>query len=193
LGLGFRELEQVQTAALLHDVGKIYEEFAPILRKAGKLTPEERKVMESHPVRSSELVATISTLRGHVERIVRHHHENFDGSGYPDGLRGDAIPIGARIVLVADTVDAMTTDRPYRKALTYTEVLRELERYAGRQFDPGIVEAFKRNALIRRLVDPTATDAGHAPEMSRRDLEKVGPMVESSTRRSRRTEPVGTK
>ena len=152
MGLHLKEVDNIATAALLHDVGKIYEEFAPILRKEGKLTPEERQIMHSHPVRSAELVGTISNLRGYVHRCVRHHHENFDGSGYPDGLLGDEIPIGARIILVADTTDAMTTDRPYRKALTYERVIEELDKFAGRQFDSRVVTAFKRSATVRRLV-----------------------------------------
>lgn len=152
MGLHLKEVDSIATAALLHDVGKIYEEFAPILRKEGKLTPEERAIMHSHPVRSAELVGTISTLRGYVQKCVRHHHENFDGSGYPDGLVGGAIPVGARIVLVADTTDAMTTDRPYRKALSYERVVEELDKYAGRQFDPRVVAAFKRSATLRRFV-----------------------------------------
>jgi putative nucleotidyltransferase with HDIG domain len=152
MGLHLREIDNITTAALLHDVGKIYEEFAPILRKEGKLTAEERAIMNSHPVRSAELVRTISNLRGYVERCVRHHHENFDGSGYPDGLVGEQIPIGARIVLVADTTDAMTTDRPYRKALSYDRVVEELDRCAGHQFDPRVVAAFKRSSAVRKLL-----------------------------------------
>jgi len=152
MGLHLREVDNISSAALLHDVGKIYEEFAPILRKDGKLTPEERQIMHSHPLRSAELVGTISSLRGYVHKCVRHHHENFDGSGYPDGIAGEEIPVGARIVLVADTTDAMTTDRPYRKALTYERVVDELEKFAGRQFDPRVVAAFKRSAAVRRLV-----------------------------------------
>ncbi len=160
VGVGFRDVEGITTAALLHDVGKIYEEFAPLLRKEGKLTEHERFVMESHPARSSELVSTISNLRGYVERCVRHHHENYDGSGYPLGLSDREIPLGARIIMIADTTDAMTTDRPYRRALSYERVVAELDRYAGAQFDPELVRAFKRSATIRSLVSnrgrPTA-------------------------------------
>jgi hypothetical protein len=152
IGVGFREIEGITTAALLHDVGKIYEEFAPLLRKEGKLNEHERFVMESHPARSSELVSTISNLRGYVERCVRHHHENYDGSGYPLGLAGTDIPLGARIIMIADTTDAMTTDRPYRTALSYEKVVGELDRFSGAQFDPVLVEAFKRSATIRGLV-----------------------------------------
>ena len=155
-GLGFKETEAIATAALLHDVGKIYEEFAPLLRKEGKLTEHERFVMESHPARSAELVGTISNLRGSVERIVRHHHENFDGSGYPLGLAGEDIPLGARIVMIADTTDAMTTDRPYRRALSYDRVLAELDKYSGIQFDPKLVRAFRASHAIRSILSGRA-------------------------------------
>lgn len=157
LGLSAREIEQIETAALLHDVGKIYEEFGPLLRKQGKLTDEERQLMHSHPVRSAELVATISSLRGSVEHSVRAHHEYFDGSGYPDGLAGAEIPIGARIIMVADTADAMMTDRPYRKALSYERVVEEFELYTGSQFDPEVVKAFKHSTAIRRLIEERRT------------------------------------
>src|SRR5206468_4156517 len=109
-GLSGKQVEQITTAALLHDVGKIYEDYAPLLRKEGKLTPEERRLLQSHPSRSAELVTTISKLKGPVADAVRYHHENFDGSGYPDGVAGENIPIGARIIMLADTLDAMTTD-----------------------------------------------------------------------------------
>jgi hypothetical protein len=157
LRLGFRQVESVSTAALLHDVGKIHEEFAPILRKEGRLTAEERRLMQTHPVRSADLVGTISSLQGQVYGCVRHHHENFDGSGYPDGLVGDQIPIGARIIMVADTVDAMTTDRPYRKALSFESVKSELQKYAGKQFDPQVVTAFHRSVAMKRIIDPSVS------------------------------------
>jgi putative nucleotidyltransferase with HDIG domain len=170
MGLHLKEADNIGTAALLHDVGKIYEEFAPLLRKEGKLTPEERQIMHSHPARSAELVGTISNLRGYVHKCVRHHHENLDGTGYPDGLAGEQIPIGSRIILVADTTDAMTTDRPYRKALTYERVVEELDKFAGRQFDPRVVAAFKRSAMVRRLVaaGPQAQEAPVFAQAGRR-------------------------
>jgi putative nucleotidyltransferase with HDIG domain len=153
LSLPAKEMEQIETAALLHDVGKIYEEFAPILRKHTHLSSEERLLIRAHPARSAELIGTISGLRGYVEQCVRAHHENYDGGGYPDGLAGDEIPLGARIIMVADTADAMMTDRPYRAALSYEEVLLELEAKAGAQFDPVIVDAFRQNTAIRRLME----------------------------------------
>jgi putative nucleotidyltransferase with HDIG domain len=154
LGLSARDVDNIKRAALLHDVGKIYEEFAPILRKEARLSPEERIVMQTHVIRSSELVATVGRLRGAVLDVIRHHHENFDGTGYPDGLARDSIPIGARIIMIADTVDAMTTDRPYRKALTLPRVFEELHRYAGRQFDPRLVDLVSTSPSIRRLFGP---------------------------------------
>jgi putative nucleotidyltransferase with HDIG domain len=152
LKLSASDLDSIKRAALLHDVGKIYEEFAPLLRKDGKLTPEEMMVMRTHVIRSGQLVATAGRLRGSVEEMIRHHHENFDGSGYPDGLSGRQIPMGARIIMIADTIDAMTTDRPYRRAMSLARALEELEKYAGRQFDPELVRLVAKSPAIRRLL-----------------------------------------
>ncbi len=156
-GLTSKQVDQIGTAALLHDVGKIYEEFAPLLRKEGRLTPEERMLMQAHPVRSADLASTIAEFRGKVQTDIRNHHENYDGSGYPDGLAGETIPIGARIIMVADTLDAMTTDRPYRKALSLHRALDELAKHAGRQFDPKLVAIVTKSASIRRLLGPQIT------------------------------------
>jgi putative nucleotidyltransferase with HDIG domain len=156
-GLTPSHVDQIGTAALLHDVGKIYEEFAPLLRKEGRLTPEERMLMQAHPVRSADLAGTIAEFRGRVQTDIRNHHENYDGSGYPDGLAGESIPIGARIIMVADTLDAMTTDRPYRSALTLQRTLEELNKHAGRQFDPRLVAIVSKSASLRRLLGPQLT------------------------------------
>lgn len=152
LGLPAREIEQVETAALLHDVGKIHEEFAPLLRKESRLSPEETALMQTHSTKSAELVGVISKFRGFIEDCVRHHHERWDGQGYPFGLSGKSIPLGARIILIADTVDAMTTDRPYRKRLGLDVVIAELQRYKGQQFDPEIVDVAIRSVSVRRLI-----------------------------------------
>jgi len=152
LGLSAREIEQVETAALLHDVGKIHEEFAPLLRKEGRLTAEETALMQTHSTRSAELVGIISRFRGFVQDSVRHHHERWDGQGYPEGLAGKSIPLASRIILVSDTIDAMTTDRPYRKRLNLDVVIAELQKCKGTQFDPELVEVAVSSVAVRRLI-----------------------------------------
>ena len=139
LELGPAQIERVRVAALLHDVGKIHESFAPILSKPGALTDEEWGLLRTHPSLGADLVATLSDLRDLVGP-VRHHHERWDGRGYPDGLAGDSIPLAARIIALADTLDAMLSDRPYRTALTADEVRREFRRHSGTQFDPVLCE-----------------------------------------------------
>src|SRR5207245_3805157 len=123
LGLQPKHVDQIGTAALLHDVGKIHEDFAPLLRKAGRLTPEERMLMQAHPVRSADLAGTIAEFRGRVQTDIRNHHENYDGTGYPDELVGEGIPIGARIIMIADTIDAMTNNRPYESVPSLQRLL----------------------------------------------------------------------
>jgi hypothetical protein len=152
LGLPAAAVEQIETAALLHDVGKIHEEFAPLLRKESRLTEAETALMQTHSVRSAELVGIISKFRGFIQDSVRYHHERWDGRGYPQGLMADGIPIGARIILVSDTIDAMTTDRPYRKRLQPEVVLQELQKYRGSQFDPVVVDVVVSSVAIRRLI-----------------------------------------
>jgi hypothetical protein len=135
-----RDVERIGVAALLHDVGKIHEMYAPILRKAEALTDSERAIIETHPIKSADLVAKSSQLKDLVP-AVRAHHERWDGLGYPDKLSGTAIPIGARIIAIADTVDAMRTTRPYRAALEMSVIQMELARGRGSQFDPAFVDA----------------------------------------------------
>lgn len=151
IGLPPREVERVSRAGLLHDVGKIHEVFGPILQKPGKLTDEERLIMETHPIKSAELIAHVSHLHDIID-MVRHHHENWDGSGYPAGLRGSEIPLGSRIIMLADTIDAMTTDRPYRAALGESEVRRELLKWRGVQFDPEICDKLLASTVFQEMV-----------------------------------------
>lgn len=152
MGLQIRDVEAVHTAALLHDVGKIHEEFAPLLRKEDRLTPDETALMQTHSLRSAELVGIISKFRGFIQESVRHHHERWDGKGYPHGIAGSDIPLAARIILVADTIDAMTTDRPYRKRLPLEVVISELQKCRGSQFDPEVVELVVSSVAVRRLI-----------------------------------------
>jgi putative nucleotidyltransferase with HDIG domain len=170
LGLPAREIEQVETAALLHDVGKIHEEFAPLLRKEGRLTDEETAVMQTHSTKSAELVGIISKFRGFIQDSVRHHHERWDGQGYPSGLSGNTIPLASRIILVSDTIDAMTTDRPYRKRLGLEIVVAELQKCKGTQFDPELVDVAVTSVAVRRLIagaSPEATDRDRVPRSRR--------------------------
>ena len=149
--LPYEKVEQIATAALLHDVGKIHEKFAPVLRKEARLTEEEHTLLQEHPIKSAELVGVISGFKGVVLDSVRSHHERWDGNGYPDRLKGDEVPLGARIIAVADTVDAMRTDRPYRPAATYEETIRELERCRGAQFDPAIIDVALGSMMVRAM------------------------------------------
>ena len=164
LGLSSRQIDNIAAAALLHDLGKMYQEFAPILRKESKLDAREMRLMQLHPVRGAELVGTVSSLRGEVQQAVRHHHEGFGGKGYPDRLKGEEIPLAARIISVVDTFDAMTSTRPYRKGLSRETAVAELKDKAGRQFDPALVELFCSNARMLAVVSEQL-DARHEPKM----------------------------
>lgn len=137
-GLDEGEIEAVGYGAVLHDVGKIGIAEA-VLLKPGRLTDDERAEMQRHPVIGAEILQPLR-LGGVVGPIVRGHHERWDGNGYPDGLQGEAIPLGARIVSVVDAYDAMTHDRPYRAALSPDEARGELVRCRGSQFDPELVD-----------------------------------------------------
>lgn len=139
-GINGKLAERIYIAALLHDVGKIHEEFAPVLRKAGKLSAEEYETMMTHSAKGAELVARVSRFIDLVP-FVRSHHERWDGNGYPDKLTAANIPIGSRVIALADTIDAMTTSRPYREAMTVDEVRRELIAKRGVQFDPKLCDA----------------------------------------------------
>jgi HD-GYP domain-containing protein (c-di-GMP phosphodiesterase class II) len=141
LGLGSRDRADVALAAELHDVGKIGVPDE-LLQKAGPLSPEERCRILDHAVIGERILAPLLGGRPAVLAAVRWHHERMDGSGYPDGLKGRAIPLIPRILAVADAFDAMTSERPYRPPLPRSVVLEELQRGVGTQFDPGCVWAF---------------------------------------------------
>jgi putative nucleotidyltransferase with HDIG domain len=164
LELDLDGVQQVELGAVLHDIGKVRVPEA-ILNKASALTDEEWAVMRTHPEVGERILRPIKSLEA-ILPIVRHHHERWDGRGYPDGLAGRAIPLGARIVAVCDAYRAMTEDRPYRNALPAEEARAELQRCAGTQFDPECVELLLRaldkrdaGAKIVALRPPTSSDA----------------------------------
>lgn len=157
MGLPDRQVERIRVAGLLHDVGKIHEKYAPILSKPDRLTQDEWMLMKEHPVDGEKLVSNVSQLHD-VLPAVRHHHERWDGAGYPDGLRGDSIPLMARVLAIADTIDAMTSDRSYRRGLSLDDVKREVERCAGTQFDPAIVEKLVKGPYWSALFSPSEAE-----------------------------------
>ncbi len=140
MGLSESDIESLRFAGHLHDIGKVGIQDH-ILLKPGKLTREEYEVIKKHPLIGAEIVGHISLLKEEV-LIIKHHHERWDGKGYPDGLAGEDIPLLARILAVADTYDAMTSNRPYRPPLPHEVALEEIRKNAGTQFDPHIAEAF---------------------------------------------------
>jgi len=135
-----KDMEQLRLAAVMHDIGKIGVKDSVLLKK-GKLDAEEMAHMREHPLVGDDILAHIEQMKT-VRRVMRSHHEKWDGSGYPDGLKGEQIPLHSRIILVADTLDAITTDRPYRKAADLKAAVEEIKRFTGKEFDPIVAEAF---------------------------------------------------
>ena len=144
MGLGVREIYTLQRGAMLHDVGKVGVSDT-VLLKPGKLTDVERKRIEAHPVIGANITTQVK-FDEEINDMVRHHHERYDGSGYPDALKGDEISRNARILAVADALDAMLSDRPYRKGMEKEKALGLIRAGSGTQFDPQAVEALMRAA-----------------------------------------------
>jgi putative nucleotidyltransferase with HDIG domain len=142
IGLNEKQIDLIRKAGLLHDIGKLGISME-ILTKPGKLTAAEYEIIKEHAAMGGDLVKNSPSLRPLVS-IIRHHHEYFNGKGYPDQLSGNQISIEARIISVADAIEAMTSDRPYRKSLNQEQVLEQLIKYSGSQFDPIVVEAAKK-------------------------------------------------
>ncbi|MDD2694686.1 MAG: HD-GYP domain-containing protein, partial [Anaerolineales bacterium] len=149
LGWQGRMLEQFRFGAILHDIGKIFIRESTLL-KPGDLNDDEWQEIIMHPATGAEMIKDIPYLE-HAVPIVRHHHERWDGKGYPDGLSGNDIPMGARIIAVADSFDAMTIDRPYRHGLSLDQACKEIIACKGKQFDPLVVAAFKRAWELHKL------------------------------------------
>jgi len=158
IGIGSKQTERIATAALLHDVGKIHEEFAPILRKSSRLTDEEFAVMTTHPDKGATLVGKVSHFADLVP-IIQAHHEAWDGAGYPRKLRNEDIPVGARVIALADTIDAMCSTRPYRAGLSPSIVRAEISKQSGRQYDPLMCEVLLKDdvwaEMEREIVQAT--------------------------------------
>jgi putative nucleotidyltransferase with HDIG domain len=173
LGLSEREIELIGRAALLHDLGKIHEKYGPVLSKTDRLSAEDWAVVREHPGDGAELIATMSRLRD-VVPAVRHHHEKWDGTGYPDGLAGELIPLSSRIITLADTIDAMTTERPYRRPLSEADVRAELVRCRGSQFDPALTDRLLSSPLWLSLFPPGSTDRKLVSFPGGRSIRTVG-------------------
>ena len=164
--------DRLRTAALLHDLGKV-DVPREILTKPGRLTDEEFEAMKRHPGRASDLLARVPGL-DRVARLVRHHHERFDGRGYPDGLAGEDIPWGSRILAVADAYDAMVSTRPYRRALAVEKAVAQIRECSGTQFDPIAAAAFVRTIRQRRALRAMQLGASTIfAELSIRDYEEA--------------------
>lgn len=173
MDLSASEVEVVEYAALLHDIGKLEMIFQGVLAQDGPLSEKQRELIEQHPIRGEELLSEVRALGDEVLGGVRHHHERWDGSGYPDGLSGEDIPTSARIIGVVDAIDAMRSERPYQEPLPPEVVAEELVENAGEQFDPEVV--------------PRALQLGlHAREAGQVDGEDDGATPGSPTRRLRR-------
>ena len=140
-------IQEISFGALLHDIGKI-EISREILNKPNKLNSLEWDIFRQHPIWGAEIIAPLKSLKG-VKEIILYHHENYDGTGYPEGISGNNIPIGAKILRIVDSYDAMTTDRPYKVAFSLDQALEELDRYSGSHYDPYILAEFK--IMMREL------------------------------------------
>lgn len=153
LRLGPRRLEELKAAALLHDIGKIELVYENILKKPAALSPEEHKIMQSHVHRGVDILTSLSSVSARVIEGVRHHHELYNGQGYPDKLTGADIPLFGRIIKLCDAIDAMLSDRPYRQALTLDQVRSELCEYRAVHFDPKLVDIVVRTNLLEEHHD----------------------------------------
>lgn len=157
-------VEAIREGALLHDIGKLGIPDR-LLSKPGPLTPREYEIVKQHAVLGADILAALA-CSGALTLIVRHHHENWDGSGYPDGLRGEAIPVGARVLSIVDCYDALTSDRPYRRELSHHDAVAMICERRGTMYDPRMVDAFLRT--MRGVIAAPVT--GHGAEARTSDV-----------------------
>jgi putative nucleotidyltransferase with HDIG domain len=162
-GLRPAAVANVENAALLHDIGKIDPIYVTIIAKPSELTETERRIIRTHATTGAELLESLTSLGKDVVEGVRHHHEMYDGTGYPDGLHGKSIPLAARIIMICDAVDAMLSDRPYRDALPVHKVREELRRCSGSQFDPELVHTILTRATLERAEELVDRSGAKAP------------------------------
>ncbi|MDH3271305.1 MAG: HD-GYP domain-containing protein [Gemmatimonadota bacterium] len=186
MGLNRHAVEHVRQAALLHDIGKIEALYTEILRKPDALSPEERAIIESHVTRGEQLLRDLSSVPEDVVKAVRHHHEREDGKGYPDGLLGDEIPTGAKIIIVCDAVDAMLSDRPYRRALSLPLVIEQLEEHRGQQFDNRVIQALVTSDLLTEYAEMMRTNRARATAESLDPSPIPAPMMRPAGRPTRK-------
>lgn len=168
MGLSEKEIERIELAALLHDIGKIGVEDR-ILMKPARLEPDETELMRRHPIYGASILEPSPALRP-LAPIVLAHHENYDGSGYPQGLKGEGIPLGSRIILVSDAYEAMTSDRIYRKAMGHDRAMEQLNKYKGIQFDPKVVRSLDQ--LLQKR-GPAAFEGSDLPSINYETLDEV--------------------
>ena len=171
LKLSTREAEKVEIAAYLHDLGKVDLAITNLVKKPDALTLEEKMRIELHPIVSAELAGQVTLFRGDIEEIICCHHENHDGSGYPYGLSGDEIPLGARILHVVDAFDAMTSSRVYRPALTLEDVKGRLRSASGTQFDPRVIAVFLDTCVKDETSILAQVEPAYEETLSRKLLE----------------------
>ena len=168
MGLSERHIEEIELAGMLHDIGKIGVEDQ-ILMKPTRLDPHEQELMRRHPIYGASILEPSESLRPLVP-LVLHHHENCDGSGYPEGRKGEDIPLGSRIIIVADAYEAMTSDRIYRKAIGHDRAMEQLNRYKGIQFDPKVVRAL---ATLIEERGPQAFEVSELPPINYETLAEL--------------------
>jgi response regulator RpfG family c-di-GMP phosphodiesterase len=175
LGWSDDEVEGITIAGYLHDIGKLIVDLS-VINSPERFSAKESKEMSRHPAAGYEILAPISHPYADIPLMARYHHERMDGNGYPDGLKGEQIPAGARIVTLADSFDAMTTDRPYRKKLPLEEVLEDFRVNTGSQFDPQVVSAFCR-AFLKEIEGTKERRLLNLLNRNYDNVERIGPML----------------